>query len=86
MINFWNNALTTITILLVYGMDCQIITWNIWLGELHNSLANPLIVRRYSGGSGFFVDVVFSNKCEHILFKTSWCKSPIYVILVDVQL
>ena len=51
MINLWNDATRRwywrkiIAILLVDGMDCQIITWNVCHGQLHNSLANPMIVR-----------------------------------------
>ena len=92
MINLWNNAVRRwywrkiIAILLVNGMDCQIINWNICLGELHNSLANPMIVRRCSVGSGVLIDVVFINNCEHIPFQTSLCKNPIYLLLVDAQL
>ena len=82
MMNLWNNAVRrwywwkVIAILLVGGMDYQIIFWNICIGELHNSLANSMIVRRCNVGSGILVDVVFSNNFGHILFQTSWSKTP----------
>ena len=80
---YWHKI---IAVLVIDGMDCQIVTRNICLGELHNNLPNPMTVRRCSIGAGILVNVVFGNNCEHILFQTSWCKNLIYVILVDAQL
>ena len=86
MINLCNNAVRwwywckIIAILLIVGMDYQLIILNICLREPHNSRANPMIMRGYSVGSGVVVDVAFGNNCEHIPFQTSWCENPIFVI------